>query len=167
MKPARDGADRTQSRPHDRSRPGPAPSCKVPPMRYETKIAVIIREDLATWQKLNVACFLAGGLAGSSPEIVGEPYRDASGTCYGPLVRQPILVFGAGADGLGKALRRATERGLRVSIYTRDLFATNNDLDNRAAVAAVPTDALDLVGLAVLADRKDVDKVTKGLTLHP
>lgn len=136
-------------------------------MRYETKIAVIIREDLATWQKLNVACFLAGGLVGSSPEIVGEPYRDASGACYGPLVRQPILVFGAGADGLGKALRRATERGLRVSIYTRDLFATNNDLDNRAAVAAVPTDALDLVGLAVLADRKDVDKVTKGLTLHP
>ena len=156
-----------QDGPQDRSRPGRALSCKILSMRYETKIAVIVREDLATWQKLNVACFLAGGLAGSSPEIVGEPGADASGKAYGPLIRQPILLFAAGADGLGKALRRATERGLRVSIYTHELFTTGNDADNRAAVAAVPTDALDLVGLALHADRKDVDKVTKGLALHP
>jgi hypothetical protein len=54
-----------------------------------------------------------------------------------------------------------------VSIYTYDLFATGNDDDNRAAVARVATEALDLVGLALHAERKAVDKVTKGLTLHP
>ena len=136
-------------------------------MRYETRIAIIVREDLAIWQKLNVACFLAGGLAGSSPEIVGEPYADASRRTYGPLIRQPILVFAAGTEDLRKALRRASERGLRILVYTHDLFATSNDADNRAAVAAVPTEALDLAGLALHADRKDVDKVTKGLALHP
>jgi hypothetical protein len=47
------------------------------------------------------------------------------------------------------------------------LFATGNDYDNRAAVAAVATDALDLAGLGLHADRKAVDKVTKGLALHP
>jgi hypothetical protein len=82
-------------------------------------------------------------------------------------VRQPILVFAADRDGLRTALARATERGLRPSIYTQELFATGYDAANRAAVADIPTEALDLVGLALHADRKDVDKVTKGLKLHP
>jgi hypothetical protein len=136
-------------------------------MIFTTKIAVVVRDDLAAWQKLNVACFLSGGLVGFYPELAGERYHDASGRIYGPLVRQPILVFAAGSEGLTRTLRRCLARALPVSIYTHELFATGNDVANRAAVAAVATDRLDLVGLAVHAERKDVDKVTKGLTLHP
>lgn len=136
-------------------------------MTYDTKIAVMVREDLAVWQKLNVASFLAGGLPGDAPEIIGEPYRDADGGCYGPLIRQPILIFQGDAQGLGKAFQRAKSRNLRLSIYTTELFATGNDEDNRSAVAAVPAAELDLVGLALHAPRKEVDKITKGLQLHP
>jgi hypothetical protein len=135
-------------------------------MRFDTKIAIVVREDLATWQKLNVACFLAGGLVGSYPELAGERYADASGQGYGPLVRQPMLIFAASREGLRTTLGRALARGLNPSIYTAELFATGNDHDNRAAVAAVATDALDLVGLGLHGDRKDIDKVVKGLTLH-
>jgi hypothetical protein len=135
-------------------------------MHFETKIAIVIRDDIAVWQKLNVASFLAGGLVGSYPELPGERYQDGSGRFYGPLIRQPILIFAATGEELTRTLRRAHERNLTVSIYTSELFATGNDTDNRAAVAAVATDALDLVGLAIHADRKDVDKVTKGLKLH-
>jgi hypothetical protein len=99
--------------------------------------------------------------------LAGERYVDASGRSYNPLVRQPILVFAADGDGLRRALQRAAERGVPVGVYTRELFATGNDVDNRAAVAHVPTEALDLVGLALHAERKEVDKITKGLPLHP
>ncbi len=136
-------------------------------MRFDTKIAIVVRDDLATWQKLNVACFLTGGLVGSYKELAGERYIDASGRLYGPLIRQPILVFAASAEELRRTLQRASERALPVTIYTSELFATGNDDDNRAAVARVATEALDLVGLAIHAERKAVDKVTKGLTLHP
>src|ERR1700682_1468087 len=101
-------------------------------MKYDTKIAIIVHDDLATWQKLNIACFLSGGLVGSYPALAGERYRDASGQVYGALVRQPILVFTGGADDMTRSLRRAIDRGLPVSIFTRDLFATGNDADNRA-----------------------------------
>jgi hypothetical protein len=135
-------------------------------MRYDTKIAIAVREDLAAWQKLNVTAFLAGGLVGSRPELAGEAYRDASGRAYGPLIRQPILVFAASGAELVRTLGRARERDLSCSIYTSALFSTGNDADNRAAVAGVPTEALDLVGLALHADRRDVDRVMKGLSLH-
>lgn len=136
-------------------------------MRFDTKIAIVVRDDLATWQKLNVACFLSGGLVGSYPELPGARYVDASGRSYGPLIRQPVLIFAAGAEEMRRTMQRASERGLPLTIYTRELFATGNDEDNRAAVARVQTEALDLVGLAMHAERKAVDKVTKGLTLHP
>jgi hypothetical protein len=136
-------------------------------MTFDTKIAIVVREDLAAWQKLNVAAFLSGGLAGCYPEIVGERYSDASGRDYGALVRQPILIFAAAREELKRSLSRARERGVTPSIYTADLFETFNDDDNRAAVAAVATDSLDLVGLALYAERKLIDKVVKGLKLHP
>jgi len=136
-------------------------------MRFDTKIAVVVRDDLQTWQKLNVACFLAGGLVGSYPELAGERYVDASGGIYGRLVRQPVLLFSASASELTRTLRRATERGLEPAIYTFELFTTGNDTDNRAAVRAVATSDLNLVGLGLHADRREVDKVTKGLPLHP
>lgn len=136
-------------------------------MRFDTKIAVIVHEELAIWQKLNVACFLSGGLVAAFPELGGEAYRDGSGQVYGQLVRQPILVFAASAADLARVLRRAREAGLTPSLYTRELFATGHDEANRAAVANVPTEALDLVGLVLHGERKAVDKAIKGLKLHP
>lgn len=135
-------------------------------MRYDTKIAIVVRENLATWQKLNVASFLAGGLVGATPDIAGETYRDGSGRFYGPLIRQPVLVFAASGEQLTQVLGRAQGRGVRAHLYTSELFATGNDTDNRAAVSAVPTEALDLVGLGLHAERKEIDKIIKGLALH-
>ncbi|MEZ2406085.1 DUF2000 family protein [Bosea sp. RCC_152_1] len=135
-------------------------------MRYDTKIAIVVRENLATWQKLNVASFLAGGLVGASSELAGEPYQDGSGRFYGPLIRQPVLIFAASAEALKQVLQRAQGRGVRAHLYTHELFTTGNDVDNREAVAAVATADLDLVGLALHAERKEIDKIVKGLKLH-
>jgi len=136
-------------------------------MHADTKTAIVVRDTLLTWQKLNVVSFIAGGLVGSYPDLVGHSYVDGTGRGYGPLIRQPVLIFAApDAETLAVALNRALRRGLAPSIYTADLFSTSNDIDNRAAVAAVPTDRLDLMGLAVHGPRKDVEKTVKGLALH-
>jgi len=135
-------------------------------MRYETKLAILLAPDLAVWQKLNITAFLAGGLVGQYPELTGEAYRDGDGQVYGPLIRQPVMVFEADAASLAASLRRAGERGLTVTVFTRALFGTGNDPDNRAAVAGVPTAELDLVGLGLYGPRNAIDRLTKGLRLH-
>ena len=135
----------------------------MPGMRYETKTAILLRRDLLPWQIANVAAFLSGGLAGFFPEIVGEPYRDGTGRIYTPLIREPVFVYGATSAELLRTHQRAITRALRVAIYTEPLFRTTDDFANRAEVAAHPTEALDLVGLGLHADRKTIDKVTAGL----
>jgi hypothetical protein len=44
------------------------------PIRFDTKIAVLVREDLETWQRLNVTAFLVSGIAGGHPQLMGEPW---------------------------------------------------------------------------------------------
>ncbi|QES45520.1 DUF2000 domain-containing protein [Streptomyces venezuelae] len=136
------------------------------PVRFDTKIAVVLREDLATWQRLNVTAFLVSGLGTRNPEVVGEPYEDADGTPYLPMFRQPVMVFEATKEVVTAAHRRALSRDLPRSIFTSDLFTTGNDRDNRAAVRAVHADGLDLVGMAVYGPRNAVDKVLKGARMH-
>lgn len=134
---------------------------------FDTKVAVLVHEDLAVWQKLNVTAFLATGIAGAVPEAMGEPYEDAAGRQYARLLGQPILVFAASSEVLLRAWQQALQRGLVRSAYVRSMFGTGHDAANRAAFRAEPPDAPDLVGLALHGAKKDVDKATKGACLHP
>ena len=137
------------------------------PTRFDTKIAVLLSGDLAPWQRLNATAFLVSAIAGARPELLGEPYRDGDGAGYLPMFGQPVMIFEAPGEVLTAARDRAAARGLRFAIFTRELFATGNDADNRAAVAGVPTAKLDLVGLAVHAPRNVADRIVKGAHLHP
>jgi hypothetical protein len=136
------------------------------PVRFETKIVVVLRGDLPAWQKLNLTVFLAGGVAASAPESIGEPYTDADGTAYLALFGQPAMVFAATGAELTRTLERALTRSVTPAVFTAEMFGTTHDAANRAAVAAVGRAELDLVGLAFRTDRRDADKITKGLALH-
>src|SRR6185503_17817198 len=108
-------------------------------MEFDTKVAVVLRDDLAVWQKANITAFLMTGIAGNDPSLVGEPYVDGSGNRYLPMLRQPILIYAADSAGVRRAYERAMARDVdQLSIFTRELFSTPHDAANRAAVAAVP-----------------------------
>jgi hypothetical protein len=134
---------------------------------FDTKLAVVVRDDLAAWQRLNVCAFLVSGVVGAGAPV-GEPYEDADGRTYLPLLVQPVLVFAApDAAKLQTVRERAERRGVPLAIYTSEMFATGMDADNRAAVRAVPTGELDLVGVALHAAHRDADAVLRGLPRHP
>ena len=138
----------------------------APPIRFETKIAVLLREDLQPWQALNVCAFLMSGVAAGYPETIGEPYEDADGNRYLSMFRQPVVVLEGNKEMLTLAHGRALDRELGMALYTENLFLTGNDRDNRAAVRAVPRESLDLVGIAVHGKKNVVDKVMKGASMH-
>jgi len=137
------------------------------PVRFDTKIAVLLRDDLAAWQALNVTAFLVSAIGQRNPEVIGEPYADADGTEYLPMFRQPVVALQASKDTLTRSCERAVSRDVALSIFTADLFRTGNDRDNRAAVRAVSRADLDLVGIAVFGPRATVDKIAKGAHMHP
>lgn len=135
-------------------------------MQFDTKIAIVIRTDLQAWQRLNVASFLTSGIAAAFPECIGEAYEDASGTTYHALIGQPILIYGADGPALSRALDRALARNVKPAVYTEDMFSTTYDAANREAVRAVARTDLNLVGIAMRAERKVIDKIVDALKFH-
>ena len=101
---------------------------------FDTKVAVVVRDDLATWQRLNVTAFLMSGIvAAAGTTAIGEPYRDADAREYLPLLVQPVLVFIASGDRLRALRERAERRQVPVAVYTAEMFSTGNDADNRGS----------------------------------
>jgi hypothetical protein len=135
---------------------------------FDTKVAVAVRDDLASWQRLNVCAFLISGVAAAAgPDAIGEDYLDADGNQYLPLLVQPVLVFEADAEKLRTVRERAARRGVPIALYTAEMFSTGHDAANRAAVRAVAAEDLDLVGIALRAPHRNADAVLRGLSRHP
>ncbi|HMN55951.1 MAG: DUF2000 family protein [Burkholderiales bacterium] len=134
---------------------------------FDTKIAIVVRDDLATWQKLNVTAFLMSGITGAAPDILGEPYRDAAGNSYHSLCIQPVIVLAADGETLKAIHRRALERKVPHGLYIEEMFSTGHDAANRAVFAQHGPDGAKVVGLALREDKKIVDKITKGARMHP
>jgi hypothetical protein len=128
---------------------------------------MVVRYDLPSWQKLNVVAYLASGVAAGRDGVIGEPYQDASGYRYLAMFGLPVLVFAADAGEMDAVRRRCAERELPMVIFTDELFSTYDDEANRAAVRAVESDKLVLAGIGLHGPRQVVDKVLKGLRLHP
>lgn len=133
---------------------------------FDTKIVVVLREDLASWQKLNVTAFLTSGIVAQAPAVIGEPYRDAAGNVYNPLSVQPIVVLSADQQTLRIIHGRSLDRGVTSSLYIEEMFATGHDAANRAVFAEFAPDTAKVVGIALRADKKIADKITKGARLH-
>jgi hypothetical protein len=137
-------------------------------MTYDTKIAIVLREDLKDWQKLNVAAFLASSVAIQFPETHGRPFINASGSKYLPFLKNPILIYKAENGGeIKRAFDRAKERDLGIGIYIQPLFATKNEEQNLEEIAKSTDEDQDLVGIVIYGENKKVDKAVKDLKYHP
>lgn len=133
---------------------------------FDTKFAIVLRNDLATWQKLNITAFLTSGIIAQKPALIGEAYRDAAGNTYNPLSIQPVIVLGADAETLKTIHRRTLEREVRTSLYIEEMFTTGHDAANRAVFAEFSPQDAKIAGIALHEERKLVDKLTKGAKLH-
>lgn len=133
---------------------------------FDTKITIVLRDDLAAWQKLNVTAFLSCGIAAQFPEIIGEAYRDSAGNVYNALSVQPMVVMSADQETLRKIHVRSLERQITTSLYIEEMFATGHDEANRATFSLFEPSTAKVVGIAVRAEKKIIDKIAKGARLH-
>jgi hypothetical protein len=133
---------------------------------FDTKIAIVLRNNLQSWQKLNVTAFLVSGITGQSPDMIGEAYRDRAGNLYKPLSIQPMIVLSADEDTIATIHRRSLERGITTSMFIEEMFATGHDAANREMFAKFAPEDARVVGIALRADKKIVDKITKGAVMH-
>ena len=134
---------------------------------FDTTIAIILLDELETWQKLNITAFLMSGIIGRYSELIGKEYLDKSANKYLALSQQPAVILEADTTKIVKIHERVISHSIASALYIRDMFSTYNDDDNRNTVLKYNPSELPLVGIAIREEKKLVNKVTKGAKLHP
>ena len=84
------------------------------------------------------------------------------------MPEEPLTSRFGKTDGntIGNIHRRALSRGVTTAAYTEEMFSTGHDEANRAVFKQFGPDDAKIVGLAMRAEKKIVDKITKGAKLH-
>ena len=137
-------------------------------VRFDTKIAVLLRDDLAVWQRLNVTAFLVSGIGTGASRADRRAVSGRRRHAYLPEFRQPVMVFEGGketADGGARQGAGPRARTSRCSPRTCSPPATTRTTARRCAPCRGAD--LDLVGIAVYGPRNAVDKALKGAAKHP
>ena len=133
---------------------------------FDIKIAINIRDDRATWQKLNITAFLMSGITGANPGIVGKTYRDRGGNRHLAMSVQPVIVFAGTANVLTNIRNRANDTGVDTVAHIEEMSSTGHDDAARAVFAEHDATEANTVEIALRADKKIVDKITKGARMH-
>jgi len=136
-------------------------------MDSKNKIAIVINDGLLSWQKLNVASFLASAIAIQFPETHGKPFVNASKNEFLPFINQPMLIYKSeNQQQTDRAYLRAKERALSIGIFTEALFATKSEADNHEEIGKYTDEEQTIVGLVIYGDSKKVSKALNGLRFH-
>ena len=136
-------------------------------MEIHTKIAIVIKNDLLDWQKLNVASFLASSIAIQFPDTHGKLFVNASNSTYLPFINQPIIIYKAETqEEMDRAFCRAKDRGLYLGIYPNALFATKSEAENHIEIGKLTDDNQELVGIVIFGEVKKVNKALNKLKFH-
>lgn len=136
-------------------------------MEFENKIAIVIKNDLLNWQKLNVASFLASSVAIKFPETHGKSFINASKSEYLPFIKHPILIYQADDQAqIDRAFSRAKQRELSIGIYTDSLFSTKNEDENHIEMGKLTDENQTIVGIIIYGENRKVNKALNGLKFH-
>jgi len=135
-------------------------------MMFDTKIAIIIRNDLQVWQMLNVCAFMTSGIVGQDTTLIGPDYQDQDGNCFNGLLKQPVIILSASNDLIKKIHGKALSRDVKASMFIEEMFDTGYDEANRAEFTKHSVDVANVVGLGMRAERRQIDKIAKGAKMQ-
>jgi hypothetical protein len=129
------------------------------------RCVIVVDRDLPAGLAANAAAVLALTVGQRHPSLVGEPLVDASGCAHPGLIPIGIAVLAADQAQLATARDKAVAAQCDVVSFPVQGQQTTDYAAFRDAVAAVATDALRYVGIALIGERKPVGRAVANLGL--
>ena len=130
-----------------------------------TRCVIVVDAGLPSGRAANAASVIALTVGARHPGLVGAPLVDATGFAHPGLIPIGIAVLSAEQGELNTLRAKGLEMGCDVIDFPVQGQQTTNYEGFRDAVAAVRTDDLRYVGLALVGEKKPISKVVANLSL--
>ncbi len=131
-----------------------------------SKLVIVLRDDLPAAHAANAAAVLGLALGGRLSGSVAPDSPDASGALHAGLNPNPVPTLVAPREELRDLHERALRlEGAVVVGFNEVARRSRTYADYVEALAAAQPDHIDYVGLAIVGPRNQVTKMTKRLSL--
>lgn len=132
------------------------------------KCVIVVDENLPLGIIANTAAVLGITLGRSRPEIVGEDVTDASRHSHTGVVMLPVPILKSDGEKLRALRRRLYEdefKDLLVVDFSNVAQSCKTYDEYRGKVAEAPEEGHDYFGVALLGDKKTVNRLTGSMPL--
>lgn len=132
----------------------------------QTKVALVLRDDLPVSHAVNASAVLALSLGGRIGASLGRDGEDASGGIHPGLNTHPIPVLSASEVELKTLLERAAAAdGVQLVSLNETARRSRDYEDYLAELKATSTESLEYLGVIIHGPRNKVSKLTRQLPL--
>jgi lysyl-tRNA synthetase, class II len=144
----------------------------APVGRQDMQLATIVVNtdaNLEPWQIMNTASHLSAafGARAHNHSLFAYPSVATKDGVSLPLnIRHAIMVRSGGAEGVKRLIAQAKEQGIHLETFTREMLETTNDKKVREATAGKNFDDVEILGVLLFGNKKDVEALTASLPLY-
>ena len=130
-----------------------------------SRCVIVVDDALPAGRSANAAAVIALTIGQRHPVLVGEPLVDAAGTSHPGLIPIGIAVLAAPQNELAEIRRKGIETGCDVVDFPVEGQQTNDYQAFRQAVAAVAPPMLRYAGVALVGQKKEINRIVGRLKL--
>lgn len=133
---------------------------------FNQKIAIVVREDLPSWQSMNTVAHVSGYLGNKIETFLSDENFITQDEVSHPRNSQyAIIILSNTAKGLRKFMRRVRESGLLYHGFIREMIETTDDAEIQQILTSKRDEEIEYLGVGIFGPIEKVQELTQGMTL--
>ena len=133
---------------------------------FNQKIAIVVREDLPSWQVMNTVAHVSGYLGNKITTFLSDENFVTSDEQNHPRNSQyAIIILKNTEKGLRKFMRRVRESKLLYHGFIREMIETTDDSEIQQILSNKRDDEIEYLGIGIFGPIERVNELTQGMSL--
>lgn len=133
---------------------------------FNQKIAIVVREDLPSWQVMNTVAHVSGYLGNKITTFLSdENFVTSDGQSHPRNSQYAIIILKNTEKGLRKFMRRVRESGLLYHGFIREMIETTDDTEIQQILSTKRDEEIEYLGIGIFGPIEKVNELTQGMSL--
>lgn len=133
---------------------------------FGQKIAIVVREDIPSWQVMNTVAHVSGYLGNKIPTFLSDENFVTQDEINHPRNSQyAIIILKNSEKGLRRWMQKVRSSGLLCHGFIREMLETTDDGEIQSALVQKKDMDIEYLGIGVFGPIEQINELTQGMSL--
>lgn len=133
---------------------------------FNQKIAIVVREDIPSWQVMNTIAHVSGYLGNKIDTFLSdENFITEDGITHPRNSQYAIIILKNSQKGLRRFMQRVRQSGLLYHGFIREMIETTDDAEIQSLLSQKKDIDIEYLGIGIFGSIEQVNELTQGMSL--